>query len=76
MRGRGRGKVCSICGKRLKTAAARKAHITRMHGGMSGRAGGAGAVSPLQKQLLGLSLGELGDLHDACRAELRRRLGV
>jgi len=65
---------CSVCGKGLKTPAALKAHMTRMHPGMSGRSLREAEVSPLQRHLVGWSLANLADLHDACRAELRRRL--
>ena len=76
MAGRRRGTACSLCGKVIKTAAALKAHMTRMHPGMSSRSMSAEALSPLQQQLVGLSLGDLANLHDACRAELKRRLEV
>jgi uncharacterized C2H2 Zn-finger protein len=64
-----RGTRCSACGQSFKTIAARKAHVTRFHGGAAGE-----GLSPLQQQLVGLAVGELADLYDACRAELRRRL--
>ncbi len=67
--GAGRGTGCVTCGRSFKTNAAMKAHVTRFHGGTA-----AQGLPPLQQQLLGLSLADLADLYEACRAELRRRL--
>jgi hypothetical protein len=75
-RGRPRGVRCATCGKILKTAAARKTHITRMHKGRRGRpaAKKTGRASSLDHRLMKLSLAEVADLHSACRRELGRRL--
>ncbi len=75
-RGRPRGSRCPTCGKMLKTAAALKTHITRMHKGRRGRpaAKKTGRASPLDQRLMNLSLAEVADLHSACRRELGRRL--
>jgi uncharacterized C2H2 Zn-finger protein len=69
-----RGSACTLCGKVIKTAPALKAHMTRMHAGMSARSSSVEELPALQQQLVGLALAELADLHDACRAELKRRL--
>jgi uncharacterized C2H2 Zn-finger protein len=75
-RGRPRGRRCPTCGKILKTAAALKTHITRMHKGRRGRPAGkkTGRASPLDQRLMKLSLAEVADLHNACLKELGRRL--
>jgi uncharacterized C2H2 Zn-finger protein len=74
MAGGRKGSTCPVCGKVSKTPTALKAHIHRMHRGVSGRAMSAEVVSPVQQQLVPLSLGDLASLHDACLAELKRRL--
>jgi uncharacterized C2H2 Zn-finger protein len=71
-----RRSACPKCGKILKTPAAMKTHVTRMHkrGKRRSAAMKKGRGSALERDLMNLSLAGLADLHQACRNELQNRL--
>jgi uncharacterized C2H2 Zn-finger protein len=75
-RRRRRGRACELCGQILKTGPALKAHMTRMHAGQSfGEAKSASQrITPLDRDLMGLSLPALAQLFEAGKRELHRRL--
>lgn len=75
-RGGRRGKTCNLCGKVLKTSPALKTHMTRMHAGETvGQATAhVGKATPLDRDLMGLSLAALAELFEAGKRELQRRL--
>lgn len=75
-RGKKRGKSCEVCGKVLKTGPALKTHMTRMHAGRPVDQAQAPVrrATPLDRDLMSLSLSALAELFEAGKRELHRRL--